>query len=511
MPRKKTLDEFIIEASTIHNCKYDYSKVVYNNSSENVIITCKIHGDFLKSPQKHLAGQGCRICNGYIALNQNSFLERSNKKHGGLYDYSKAEIKSKKDKVVIICRIHGEFEQLPGNHIKGQGCPNCAQILKTQSQRYSTEEFVNSVSLIHGKKYDYTKVNYINSQTKVEIICPIHSSFYMKPNSHYNGQGCPKCGRIEAIKNIILDYSVFLERAEKIHNNLYAYKEDTYINYTSKMSVFCYEHGFFEQTPHSHISMKTGCPKCGIERTAKKNQIGWDAVHDLFLVTHGNKYEYDQNSFVDVSTKIKIKCKKHGWFDQKPFLHYSGSGCKKCGQSENGEKKQINFNEFVNRSILIHGNKYKYSELNYINIFKPIEIECSKHGIFTQSPRNHYRGSGCPKCISSRGETLVRLILEKYNIVYEEQKKFEDLIHKNNLRCDFYLPEYGTVIEYNGLQHYEPIAVFGGINGLIQTQKRDLIKYGYLESNKIKLIIVRYDNNNVEDYILEKLKNNDLN
>ena len=232
MPRKKTVDEFIIEASTIHNCKYDYSKVVYNNSSENVIITCKIHGDFLKSPQKHLAGQGCRICNGYIALNQNSFLERSNKKHGGLYDYSKAKIKSKKDKVIIICRIHGEFEQLPGNHIKGQGCPNCAQILKTQSQRYSTEEFVNSVSLIHGKKYDYTKVNYINSQTKVEIICPIHSSFYMKPNSHYNGQGCPQCGRIEAIKNIILDYSVFLERAEKIHNNLYAYKEDTYINYS---------------------------------------------------------------------------------------------------------------------------------------------------------------------------------------------------------------------------------------------------------------------------------------
>jgi hypothetical protein len=511
MPRKKTVDEFIIEASTIHNCKYDYSKVVYNNSSENVIITCKIHGDFLKSPQKHLAGQGCRICNGYIALNQNSFLERSNKKHGGLYDYSKAEIKSKKDKVIIICRIHGEFEQLPGNHIKGQGCPNCAQILKTQSQRYSTEEFVNSVSLIHGKKYDYTKVNYINSQTKVEIICPIHSSFYMKPNSHYNGQGCPQCGRIEAIKNIILDYSVFLERAEKIHNNLYAYKEDTYINYTSKMSVFCYEHGFFEQTPHSHISMKTGCPKCGIERTAKKNQIGWDAVHDLFFVTHGNKYEYDQNSFFDVSTKIKIKCKKHGWFDQKPYVHYNGSGCNKCAIEEVHDKQKIGFKEFVQRSEKIHGNKFHYNKFTFKDIFSVVEIECPKHGSFIQKPRDHYRGSGCPKCNSSRGETLVRLILEKHNIVYDEQKKFEDLIHKNNLRCDFYLPEYDTVIEYNGLQHYEPIAVFGGINGLIQTQKRDLIKYVYLESNKIKLIIIRYDNNDVEDYLLEKLKNNDLN
>ena len=74
------------------------------------------------------------------------------------------------------------------------------------------------------------------------------------------------------------------------------------------------------------------------------------------------------------------------------------------------------------------------------------------------------------------------------------------------LRCDFYLPDYNTVIEYNGLQHYEPISVFGGIDGLIQTQKRDLIKYDYLQANKIQLIIIRYDNRNPKEYLLEKLK-----
>lgn len=74
------------------------------------------------------------------------------------------------------------------------------------------------------------------------------------------------------------------------------------------MSIFCNDHGFFEQTPHSHISMKTGCPKCGILNTAKKNQISWDTVYDLFLVAHGNKYEYDQKSFGNVSSKMKIRC-----------------------------------------------------------------------------------------------------------------------------------------------------------------------------------------------------------
>jgi len=506
MPRKKSFEEFIIEASTLHNNKYDYSKVVYKNSSEKVVVTCKSHGDYLILPQKHLIGQGCRICNGYIALTQQSFIERSKNKHGELYDYSKTEVISKNDKVVIICNIHGEFEQLPGNHIKGQGCPSCAQILRTKNQRYTSQEFINSVRTVHFNKYDYSKVNYINSQTKVEIVCPIHRSFFMKPNSHYNGQGCPQCGRIDAKNNIALDYSVFLERAENIHHNRYAYQQESYVNYTSKMKMYCDEHGFFEQTPHSHISMNSGCPKCGNIRTSNKNQKGWNVVHDLFLVAHGNKYEYDQTSFEDVSEKMKIKCKEHGWFTQKPYTHYGGSGCNKCAVEEVHEKQKIDFKEFVKRSLSKHGNTFNYNKSSFTDIFTAIEIECSKHGLFSQKPRDHYRGSGCPKCISSRGETLVRLILEEHNILYEEQKKFENLMNKNKLRCDFYLPEYNTVIEYNGLQHYEPISVFGGVNGLMQTQKRDLIKYAYLEANKIELIIIRFDNNNPLDYLLEKLK-----
>ncbi len=505
MPVKKTTEQFITEAKEIYGDKYDYSKVKYNSSNHKVTIICPEHGEFQKTPQKHLIGQGCRVCRGYIALTQESFIERAQKTHGNLYDYSKSVVKSKKDKVSIICEQHGLFEQLPSNHIKGHGCPKCGQLSRAARQSYSKEDFIKSVCSIHQNKYNYSAVKYKNSQTKIEIICPLHGSFMMKPNSHFNGQGCPTCGRISAKENIALDYSVFLERAEKIHQNRYEYLENSYINYTMKMKMFCSEHGFFTQTPHSHISMRTGCPHCGIIQRAKSNQKEWNGVHNLFLDVHGGRYNYDESSYIDVSTKMKIKCNTHGWFMQKPYQHYGGSGCNKCAIEEVHEKQKIDFDEFKKRSILIHGSRYKYFEDEYIDIFTPVKISCDKHGEFYQKPRDHYRGSGCSKCLSSRGENTIRLILQELKIDFEEQKTFDDLIYKRRLKCDFFLPNENIVIEYNGLQHYDPIPIFGGLKGLKEGQKRDLIKYKYLSENNIILIIVRYDNTDIKSYLKNKL------
>lgn len=505
MPIKKTNKKFIAEAKAIHGDKYDYSKVKYTGGQNKVIIICHEHGEFLKAPQKHLIGQGCRECKGYIALTQESFVVRARKTHGYLYDYSKVIIKSKHDKVSIICKQHGSFNQLPSNHIKGQGCPVCGQISRASSQSYSNKEYIDSVNSIHKYKYDYSAINYKNSQIKIEIFCPIHGSFMMKPNSHYNGQGCPKCGRISAKENITLDYSVFLERAEKTHKSRYEYLEKSYLNYTTKMKMFCSEHGFFNQTPHSHISMKAGCPKCGNIQSGLSNQKGWDNVYEMFKDIHGLRYDYDENSYIDVTTKMKINCKIHGWFMQKPYQHYGGSGFNNCAIEEVHEKQKIDFTEFKNRSILIHGSRYKYSKENYVDIFTPVEITCSKHGEFYQKPRDHYRGSGCVKCMSSRGENMIRLILQELRIEFEEQKTFDNLIYKNKLKCDFFIPNENLVIEYNGLQHYEPISIFGGTQGLRETQKRDLIKYDYLSKNNIGLIIIRYDSVDVKKYLVNKL------
>jgi hypothetical protein len=438
-------------------------------------------------------------------ISKEDFLQKAQILHGDKYNYSKVIYTKTKDKVNIVCSTNGDFFQTPANHLKGQGCPECAKLNRALSQRYSTQDFIDSVKEVHKNKYDYKLVNYVNSQTKVDIICSVHGVFTMKPNSHFNGQGCPKCGRISAKENIKLDYSEFLIRAEKTHKNLYFYDENSYVNYTSKMKIYCSEHGYFDQIPHAHISMKAGCPKCGYLKSSKSNTKSWESVLDIFQSIHGDRYNYKTETYINVTTKMSIQCLKHGWFEQNPSQHFNGHGCKFCGIEDNAERKKIHFEEFIIKSKLTHGDRYIYSENDYKDIFTPIQIECLKHGYFLQIPRDHYRGSGCPKCSSSRGENLLRLLLEEFDIQFEEQKSFDGLYLKNKLKCDFFLPKYNTVIEYNGIQHYEPIDPFGGIQGLRDTQKRDIVKYDYLTSNNIKLIIVKYDNKDVKSYLIEKL------
>lgn len=434
------------------------------------------------------------------------FIRSALERHGQKYDYSNIEYLDTKTKVEIICQIHGKFSQLPSNHLKGQGCPSCGRLAGNSKQRYSKIDFLESVGKGHGDKYDYSQVSYLNSQTKVKIICPEHGAFMMKPNSHFNGQGCPECGRLSAKKNIALSFSEFLNRAIDTHGDRYQYLEDSYQNYTTKMSMFCSEHGLFNQTPHSHISMNAGCPKCGIRQTNKANEKGWEIVLDMFISVHADRYEYDESSYSNTVSKMKIKCSKHGWFEQKPYQHYGGSGCGSCAYEELGESKRITLEEFIELANTVHPDRYDYSSVEYLDIHTPVEILCSKHGGFMQIPRDHYRGSGCPKCKSSRGENLVRQILQDEKIDFEEQKTFDELTYKSKLKCDFYLPSFNTVIEFNGLQHYQAVSLFGGEEALKATQKRDLIKYSFLKEKNIRLVIVRYDVEDVRAYLEQKLE-----
>ena len=132
-------------------------------------------------------------------INTNIFIERAQKIHGNKYDYSKVNYVKSSEKVCIICPEHGEFWQKPNSHISSkQGCPKCGK-----TGKLTQEEFIKRARYIHNDKYDYSKVEYVNSQTKVCIICPEHGEFWQTPNSHLSGIGCKKCGiniRIEKRK-----------------------------------------------------------------------------------------------------------------------------------------------------------------------------------------------------------------------------------------------------------------------------------------------------------------------
>ena len=187
--KKLTTEEFIRKAKLVHGDKYDYSKVNYVNAKTEIEIICKIHGSFYQTPDKHLHSKGCPFCNRNDKLTNEEFIKRAREIHGNKYDYSKVEYVSYHTRVCIICPIHGEFWQEPANHLCGKGCRKCSR----NSYNYSTDEWINLAKLVHRDKYDYSKVNYKNSNTKVCIICSKHGEFLQEPNNHLIGQGCPKC------------------------------------------------------------------------------------------------------------------------------------------------------------------------------------------------------------------------------------------------------------------------------------------------------------------------------
>ena len=195
---KKTNKQFIEEANIRHDFKYDYSKTQYINKREKVCIICPKHGEFWQEASSHLKGCGCPKCGKESSqkrqsLNTEQFIERAKKVHGDKYDYSKTEYISPRKKICIIDKEFGEFWMMPYAHLNGQGCPSRRGEKISKANSKSKEKFIEDAIQIHGDKYDYSKTEYINSSTKICIICPIHGEFWQRPKDHTQGIGCPVC------------------------------------------------------------------------------------------------------------------------------------------------------------------------------------------------------------------------------------------------------------------------------------------------------------------------------
>ena len=262
-----TTEEFIERAKKVHGNKYDYSKVKYIHSLTDVIIICYIHGEFLQTPNNHFGGAGCQKCAGSCRLSTEEFIKRATKIHNNKYDYSNTNFINVSEKVAIICKKHGEFTQTPHSHLKGNGCKQCAN----NALEKTTEEFIEQAKKIHGDKYNYSKVKYINANKKIIIICKKHGEFLQKPNNHLNSKGCSKCG----LKSLTTEE--FIEKANKIHKNKYDYSNTKFSHVNRKVIIVCPIHGEFLQTPHSHLK-GYGCRKC-CKSVSKPSQKWLDSLN----------------------------------------------------------------------------------------------------------------------------------------------------------------------------------------------------------------------------------------
>lgn len=209
---------------------------------------------------------------------------------------------------------------------------------------------------------------------------------------------------------------------------------------------------------------------------------------------HGNKYDYSKVVYTGCRNKVCIICPEHGEFWQVPYYHLAGNGCKKCfDEKRRGKGRLLTTEDFIRRSKVIHGEKYDYSKVDYIDCRHEVTIICPEHGEFKQKPYKHLNGHGCPFCNEKSLEKEVRNYLSRRNITFEEQKKFDWLKYRGVLTLDFYLPESNIGIECQGIQHFEPVEYFGGQSGFDNQVVRDRVKRELCEKAGISLLYYAND------------------
>lgn len=248
-------------------------------------------GEITRAPVSFLNNGECNLNASKMSkrLTTEEFIRRAREIHGDKYDYSKVKYTKSCEKVIITCPIHGDFEQKPNGHLGGRGCPKCGSILSGIKNASTTEEFIKQAKAVHGDKYDYSKVEYINARVKVCIICPIHGEFWQEPQIHLKGSLCPKCSYINRNTKLKSNSDDFVAKANIVHSNFYDYSKVEYKGAHMKVRVICPIHGEFSITPANHLSGK-GCAQCGIEK--RKGIIlgvaynDLDAVSDTILYSH---------------------------------------------------------------------------------------------------------------------------------------------------------------------------------------------------------------------------------
>ncbi len=385
MQDEKTLDYLNrLKKSGNYIDYYDYSKVKYVNAHTKIKIICKKHGEFNQSPNKHKYGQRCPKCAGVYKPTNKEIKIEFNKVHKYKYDYSLVNYKSTHEKVKIICKKHGEFLKSPNDHKNGSGCPKC---LERTAQKLSLSDVIKQFKEVHGDRYDYSKVIYINTNSKVEIICSKHGSFYKKPSKHKLGAGCPDCKKIEHGNKLRLSTEDVIKQFKEVHGDKFDYSLVDYKTTHTKVKIICSVHGEFEQSPSAHKN-GFGCAKC-----AGKGQLSTEEVIKQFREIHGNKYDYSLVDYTKHENKLKIICPEHGEFEQSASSHKAGSGCPVCGGTQ-----QLNTERAIEKFIALHGERYDYSNVVYKNTKNKVEIICKIHGAFMQRPINHLQGKGCPIC-----------------------------------------------------------------------------------------------------------------
>lgn len=139
-------------------------------------------------------------------LTTHEFIKRAILVHGDKFVYTDTNYKTSKERVTIVCKLHGVFQQFPSAHLKGTGCTYCGNELRANNCRSTTAIFITKSNMLHNNKYKYDNTDYVTAMTKVYITCSTHGDFLQRPHDHLQGSGCPKCANIATEYNRFIYY-----------------------------------------------------------------------------------------------------------------------------------------------------------------------------------------------------------------------------------------------------------------------------------------------------------------
>lgn len=442
---------------------------------------------------------------------QEEFIELAVKVHGAKYDYSITQYKDWKSKIKYICPSHGVQSQTAQPHLSGYGCKKCGREKTRQAFNYDTAKFVDLANKKHGNRYSYPNAVYTNYHGKVRIECRVHGEFIQGAGLHIHGNGCQKCGQLKGsnkcgqlrgstspqLKDSIAplikpeNCEDFIRLSTEVHRGQYDYSLVGYKNHYTTVTVVCLDHGPFKCMPTLHLK-GNGCTLCQ----------NFNSFVEKARSLYGDKFDYDKSTYVNNKSKVRITCRSHGDFWILPgelTRQRADTGIQPRCPVCHFESRRLSLEEVIKKSKKIHGSAYGYDKLILGQTLKERAIfYCIKClAYFTQKPSDHLRGSGCPKCCESKHERLITLWLQTTEYKFESQKIFPDLRYKLPLKCDFYIEKLNLIIEFDGIQHFEPVDAWGGVEKFPIAQARDLQKNNYCTEKRINLLRIKDGQNAV--------------
>ena len=313
-------------------------------------------------------------------------------------------------------------------------------------KKSNLEEFTKALYKVWGDRITVApNAVYVNSITKIDVICHIHGPFKARPDTLLRGVGCPAC---KNLKRKTTDE--FIAEARKVHGEKYDYSKTNYVNACTKVIIICPEHGEFLQEPHSHLR-GGGCPECAKIRRAQGDRpmrLTTDEFIRRAKAIHGDEYDYSETIYKNSSTKVLVKCKDGTCKSVYPFAHLH----KQPNKISSKSKKQIQPNymamqNFIGKATKLYNNKYDYSKVaeEFINMNSYVTIGCPIHGFFRTTPSTHLKGRGCTKCRKEANtQKNKQNFIEKANQVHNNKYDYSKIKYKNyDEKVCIICPEHG--------------------------------------------------------------------